>query len=166
MQNKNKSHLLAAELKHLSAMQVDINNPFEKLMEDAAKHIEWMELILTGISCKERSTIAKLNRRVNRLEVMVTARDSKLKWMKNQERVLSATHKTDMTVLKNKYDGWCEDLKNMKLEVTDEIREHIEREFVAKLQKRVGKKPKRSYDDMFEQQIEAACPTGGWHKIF
>lgn len=162
----NKSHKLINELKHLSANEVAIPNPFAKLMEKTAKHIEWLELLVTGITGRERQTIAKLTRRVATLETMVAKRDNKNEEMvrdrKQAKKDFAKEKKEAIEMFEREYDH----IKKRKLEILPKIREQIEREFIARMQTTKDNNDSESARQMLERQLRAHVDrSGGWHQV-
>lgn len=130
----NKSRRLATDLRDGMEEKVRIDNPFAKLMEDAAKHIEWLELIVTGISHKDRNTIAKLARRKKLDDEMIARRDAKIEELKREISDLKRDHKDEVRGIAEEHAEEYEWLKRKKFnEFDDKMREAIEREFIEQL---------------------------------
>lgn len=127
---KNKSHKLANSLKRMGNTTVNVNNPFAKEMADAAKHIEWLELILTGISYADRNTIAKLTRKVGMQKVMIDKRDVKIRLHGMEIKKLKEVHRniTGRTAREHK----AELVRAGR--ISQEDRHQIERDFIKDLQ--------------------------------
>jgi hypothetical protein len=126
----NKSHTLIDELKHLAHEEIAIPNPLADLLEKTAQHIEWLELLVTGITGRERKTIAKLTRRVNTLEKMVESRDRKINEHKDVLMVVKREFKLNEKDLKEQH---AEKLKEAAI-VDQETVHQIERKFIKDLQ--------------------------------
>lgn len=126
---ESKSQRLALRLRSMGAAKVTTDNPYKDELEKAAKHIEWLELIVTGLSYNEKRTIASLTRRVGTLERMVERRDEKLKnfndWHKDQKRHWN--EKTRELKSIHKFE-----LKEAK-KISDTDRHKIEKDFIKHL---------------------------------
>ena len=86
------SQKLADNLKNLSQKTVQVTMPHQDELKKAAKHIEWLELILTGISYADRRTIAKLTRKVRDQKRMLGNRDDRLNRHKLAIKALKQEH--------------------------------------------------------------------------
>lgn len=126
----NKSNRIIGNLKSMANLQVKVENPFAAELEKAAKHIEWLELLVTGITGRERGTIGKLTRRVKTLERMVEARDAKVREHKDVLSVIKRECKLEMQRQEKRHKR---ELKAAE-RVSQEQCHEIEKQFIKDLQ--------------------------------
>lgn len=141
---QGKSQLLANELKEISDRPIRASNPFSGNLKKAATHIEWLELVVTGLSHRERTTIAKIERHRKDLVRRLDAKDLKIGELKVALKALNEE-------LKETHKNWemeVRGLENEKRELTPELREEAERGFIKNLQTFEEKQRtnKRAYD--------------------
>ncbi len=126
----NKSQRLARDLKVISSRRITADNPFKDQLEATAKHIEWLELIVTGLTYAEKRTIAKLTRRVGTLERMIELRNEKLARFNDWHKHEKSKWRDETRKLKREYKR-----KLKRAEKIDDYKRHkIEKEFIKFLQ--------------------------------
>lgn len=126
----NKSQKIASELKSFAKSRVNVINPLAKEMEKAAKHIEWLELILTGISYADRNTIIKLGQKTKRQETMLLTRDIKLKKLGATNKLLEKKHLEQLAIRDKKH---ARELTLAKKLTVKQVHD-IEKNFIKDLQ--------------------------------
>lgn len=162
---ENKSRRTANQLKDWGDRDVVVSNPLAKEMKDAAKHIEWLELIVTGLSHKDRNTICKIERHRKRLESMVLLRDQKL----NEKDAVIKHLKQE---LKDTHKNWEIEVQGMekeKKELTPELRDEAEKEFIKNLQtcdQRMRAKRTAYLRGQGEHYTINSATDGGWKQVF
>lgn len=163
----NKSHKMIETLRRNSNENLSIRNPLADVMENAAKHIEWLELLVTGISGRERQTIAKLTRSEKRLEKMVDNRDRKLTQAKAKATLTLSNHKGEMNELKAEHKGEVAWLKECKIDSKlPGLRDAIERDFIKKMQTSKVTDENHSAARMLASQLDyERYGKGGWQQV-
>jgi biopolymer transport protein ExbB/TolQ len=156
----NKSKRIADELTSMADRQVVAANPWEKKFKAAASHIRWLELIVTGLSHKDRNTIVKMMRRRELDKKMIERRDQKIGEHKDKITILKAEHREKIKELKALHEAVLNDIQGIQLDKLEGIREAIEREFIMQLQtsrkSESNKTLKVIYKSMYEDSRKAA----------
>lgn len=161
----NKSHKIIAELKYSAKTAVSVPNPNSALLKSTAKHIEWMELLLTGITGRERGTIAKLTRRNKQLEKMVFCRDEKNKEMVFDRKEVKSIHAQEVKDMLEEFERRYGDLEEMKLEILPAIRDQIEREFIDQLRSSEETSDGDTARAMLRQQLNYMKESAKWQSL-
>lgn len=163
----NKSHKIIEELKYLAHEEISIANPLADVLKKTAKHIEWLELLVTGITGRERNTIAMLTRLTKRQTRMIALRDEKNMHMVRERKAAKADYASEIAGLKQDFKDEIEWLKNEKIDATlPEIREQIEKEFIKKLLTTQESEAGEHAVDMLRSQLKyIAPPDGGWQTV-
>ena len=125
----NKSQRIVKQLKSISNRPLSAKNPYEKELNDAAKHIEWLELIVTGLSYADKCTIAKLQRRVGTLQRMVERRDEKLRGYNDWHTYEIQQWRKEVKQLKKAHKR---ELKKAR-KISSSVRHQIEKDFIKGL---------------------------------
>jgi len=134
--------------------KVNVVNPWVDEMESAAKHIRFLELICTGLTYADKQTIAKLVRRKKALETRLVAKDEKIKELKSNITEMKKMLKRELDDAHKYYDERIAELKEYKVEETNELREAIEREFIKRLLTTRQVKKLKSTRDVVMYQLQ------------
>lgn len=163
----NKSHKMIQDLKRASGETVSIQNPMAVMMENAAKHIEWLELLVTGIKGRERNTIVKLTRREKTLMKMVDNRDRKIAEHKSKVAYIKNEHKEEIQGLNGCHKDEVKWLKQCKIDThLPGLRDAIERDFIKKMQTSKITDEDRSAAKMLASQLDyERYGKGGWQQV-
>lgn len=134
---KTKSYKIIDELDANCTGTVAVQNPFSEIMESAKKHIEFLEMCLTGITGRERNTIVKLEKELRAEKKKVAYRDSKLKEVRDRLKVIKGEYLKEAQRMEEKWQEELDCLKGEMLEKTvhdyEELRKKIELEFIERL---------------------------------
>ncbi len=126
----NKSQRIAKGLKTLSGSPISIIMPASEELEEAGKHIEWLELVLTGVSYADRNTIARLSTKIKRQARMIKDRDHKIARHDLNIRKLKQEHKMTLTKNERRHRREVAQAKH----ISREERHNIEKKFIKSLQ--------------------------------
>lgn len=153
----SKSQKIAAELRQAGNAYVRVKNPEKELMEKTAKHIEWLELLATGLSYADKKTIVTLTRRQKANEKKIAARDLKIAELKNDIKRIKQDHKDEIASISADFTASFEDLKEQKFEDLEDLREVIELEYIQQLvssrESAKTKALKKTYRDILESSM-------------
>lgn len=129
MNRQNKSHLVIETLKQIAGAHIRAPNPYQKDLIESAEHIEWLELLVTGITVKDRNSIVALKRQQRRGEAKIIRRDTAIDVLRHK-----------MKAMKKHFDSCCEGyvedierLEAREYQITPEMREVVEQEYIEKL---------------------------------
>lgn len=165
MDRKSQSLQFAVSLKGMADKPIRASNPYSEELKKAAKHIEWLELILTGITYADRRTIAKLTRKKAILEKMVKDRDDKIGLHKQQMQSKQTLHDKELKRVNKRNDRSL--VIASKISRADVHK--IERKFIKDLQ--TGFQKGNALSNARWNNSSGVTATdggtdGGWHQVY
>lgn len=167
---QSKSQRLAGELRSMADRPIRASNPFSKELKSVAKHMDWLELVITGLSHKDRNNIAKIERHRKDLVRRLDVKDLKIGELKVALRALNE----ELKELHKNWESEVRGLEKEKRELTPELREEAERDFIKGLQTfnqkqlnnvKAFNRDVESYSKQRVPRFNSAATDSGWTQV-